>query len=235
MKRAILILISTFFIISTWAFAAEKSKILLQLESSQAAVDLLAGKVGGNSEASTALEQARASLKKGSDIYAKSRQTFGFNIGFGELKPEAEDEIKNHLQISDIFVATASSRLEAAKAASELETIDKQLASVKAKVKIFEDRKAELEKLRADAAKCQSATRDIEALKSENSRLSGQIEKQLSEIKALSAQLAEAKKEAVKSATPEKIAPPPATIPAATIEPPPASGQEPAKGGTTGK
>jgi chromosome segregation ATPase len=229
MKKTLFFLTSISFVISTWAFAAEKSKILLQLESSQAAVDLLAGKVGENREALTALEQARLSLKKASDIYAKSRQMLGFNIGFGDLKPEAEEEIKNYLQISDISVATATSRLEKARAASELETIDKQLATVKTKVKVFEDRKAELEKLKTDAAKCQSAAKDLETLKSENSRLSGQLEKQLAEIKALTAQLEEARKNAVKSATPEKIAPLPATLPAPGKETPTAKEQVPAK------
>jgi chromosome segregation ATPase len=229
MKRTILILISTVFVLSTGVFAAEKSKILLQLESSQASVDSLAGKVGENREASTSLEKARASLKKASDIFAKGRQMLGFNIGFGDLKPEAEEEIKSYLQISDISVATATSRLEKTRASAELETIDKQLASVKAKVKIFEDRKIELEKLKADAAKCQTASKELETLKSENARLSGQIEKQFAEIRALTAQMEEAKKAAVKSVTPEKIAPATAVPPAAVKEMPAAKEQVPAK------
>ena len=228
MKKTAFILTMTFFIAATWAFAAEKSKVLVQLDASRAAVDALAGKVGENREALTALEQARSYVQKATDVQTKSRQLFGVNIGFGDLKPEAEEEIKNYLEISDIAVATVTSRLEKARAASELEIIDKQSASVMAKIKAFEDRKAELEKLKADAAKCQSASKELEILKSENSRLSGQIEKQLAEIKTLTTQLEEAKKNATLPATPEKNSPAPATIIPAPVKEMPAAKEQPA-------
>lgn len=227
MKKTALMLIATFFISATSASAAEKSKVLVQMDASRASVDALAGKVGENREAAAALEQARAYLQKAADVQAKSRQLFGVNIGFGDLKPEAEEEIKSYLEISDIAVATAASRIEKARAASELEIIDKQAASVKAKIKAFEDRKAELEKLKADAAKCQSASKEIETLKSENSRLSGQIEKQLAEIKTLSAQLEEAKKTATVPSKPEKDPPAPVTPPAPVKEIPAAKEPSP--------
>lgn len=176
MKVASLILLTIFFVVSNSAFAAEKSKILSQIDATRAAVDALAGKVGENREAASSLEQARMSLKKASEIYGKGRQVLGINIGFGDLKPEAETEISNYLGTADSALATAASRLEIAKAASELEAIDKQLESVKAKVKVFDDRKAELEKLKAEAAKCQAVSKELETLKSEKSSLAMQVE-----------------------------------------------------------
>ena len=199
MKKTTIILVTAVLVTATSAFAAEKSKILVQLDASRAAVDALALKVGENREAAAALEQARTSLQKATDVYGKGRQMFGL----GDLKPEAEAEVKGYLEISDIAVTTAASRLEKAQAVADLEVIDKQLESVKAKVKIFDDRKAELEKLKADVAKCQSTARELETMKAENFRLSVQIEKQLAEIKALTVQLDEAKKNAVKAAVPE--------------------------------
>lgn len=251
MKKTAAILVVTLLVAATCAFAAEKSKILAQIDASRAAVDALAGKAGENREAAAALEQARASLKKASDLYGKGRQVLGINIGFGDLKPEAEEEIKGYLGVADNAVATATSRLERARAATELEAIDKQLTIVKAKVKVFEERKAELEKLKAEAAKCQTASKELEALKAEkisltmqvellmaersksdklkseqadllpkletlkveNSRLSGQVDKQRAEIKALTAQLEETKKTAVKAGIPE-IKPAPVVSPA---------------------
>jgi hypothetical protein len=220
MKKTALILITMFFVAATSAFAAEKSKIAVQLDSSRAAVDALAGKIGDNREAGTALEQARTYLQKAADVQAKSRQLFGVNIGFGDLKPEAEEELKSYLEIADIAVATATSRLEKARTASEFEIIDKQLANVKAKIKVFEDRKTELEKLKADAAKCQSASKELETLKAENTRLSAQIEKQIVEIKALTARLEAAIKPVSEPAKPEKTAPVPASLPEPVRETP---------------
>lgn len=229
MKKSTLILVTTVLLTAASAFAAEKSKILIQLDASRAAVDAVALKVGENREASAALEQARTSLQKATEVHDKGRQMFGL----GDLKPEAEAEVKGYLETTDIAVATAVSRLEKTRAAAELEAIDKQLESVKAKVKLFDDRKAELEKLKADAAKCLSSAKELETLKAENSRLSGQVEKQLAEIKALTVQLEEAKKTAVKAAIPDVKpvpVPPPAPvaeIPAAKEQPTPVAAPGP--------
>jgi DNA repair exonuclease SbcCD ATPase subunit len=191
MKRTFLIMITTFCISVSGSIAAEKSKIVIKLDASRAAVEALAGRIGENREAAGDLDQARLFLKKAADAHEKGLQVLGFNIGgLGTLKPEVEEEIKNYLDISDLSVATASSRLEKARAANELETIEKQLAGVKTRLKAFEDRKAELEKL-----------------KTENTRLAGQIEKQMAEIKALNSQLEEAKRAAAKREGTEPAAP----------------------------
>ncbi|MBI5484897.1 MAG: hypothetical protein HY888_10605 [Deltaproteobacteria bacterium] len=178
MKKTALILFATCCISASVSGAAEKSAILLKLDASRAAVEALAGKIGENREAATDLEQARAFLKKATDAHEKGRQLLGFSIGgFGTLKPEAEEEIKGYLEMSELSVTTAASRLEKTRAANELETIEKQLTTVKAKVKVFEDRKAELEKLKADAAKCATAAREVETLKAEKISLAAQVEK----------------------------------------------------------
>ena len=117
-------------------------------------------------------------------------------FGFGEMKPESEQEIKNYAEIAELSTTAAAARLEKNRAASELEALDKQLAAVKAKTKIFEDRKAELDKLKAQAAKCQAAANELESLKAENALLSSKAERQQAEIRALTAQLEEAKKTA---------------------------------------
>jgi len=176
MKKCAAILVTILLISGTCAFAAEKSKMQTQIDASRAAVDALAGKVGENREAAAALEQARTSLKKASDILGKGRQVLGINLGFGDVKPEAEEEIKNYLGITENAVATAASRLERTRAAAELEAIDKQLTGIKARIKVFEERKAELDKLKADAAKCQAVSKELEALKSEKSTLTMQVE-----------------------------------------------------------
>lgn len=176
MKNIAAVLVSMLLISANCAFAAEKSKLQTQLDASSAVIDVLAGKVGENREAAAALEQARTSLKKASDIFGKGRQVLGINFGFGDIKPEVEEEIKSYLVMAENAISTATSRIEKTRAAAELETIGKQLTAVKAKIKVFEDRKAELEKLKADAAKCQALSKELETLKSEKSTLAMQIE-----------------------------------------------------------
>ncbi|MDD5285087.1 MAG: hypothetical protein PHD54_04460 [Desulfuromonadaceae bacterium] len=229
MKRTILILIALFFVSSTWALSAEKNKTVAKLDASRATVDAIAGKVGDNREALAALEKARSYLQKASDLQTRSRQLFGINIGFGGLKPEAEEEINNYLEIVDNVVATATSRLENARTSTELEIIDKQLASVKTRIKVYEDRKAELEKLKADAAKCQVISKELETLKLENSRFSSQIEKQLAEIKALTDRLEEAKKTASEPVKSDKNTPVTVTLPVPAKEIPSAKEQTPVR------
>ncbi len=218
MKTSILILITTLCLSVSAAIAAEKSKALVQLDTARAAVEALAGKIGDNKEAAVDLELARVAIKKGTDISDKGRQLFGF----GDMKPESEKEIKNYAEIAELATVAAAARLEKARAASELEALDKQLTTVKAKMKIFEDRKAELEKFKAEAAKCRNSISELETLKTENGLLSSRSEKQQAEIKALTAQLEEAKKAAAHKEKVEPLKPlkamtssplsPPATV-----------------------
>lgn len=186
MKTTVLILITTCCISISAAFAAEKSKVLLQLDAARAAVEALSAKTSDNREAVADLESASNALKSAGELSEKERQLFGF----GEIKPEAELEIKRYLEIADLATTAAAARLEKKRAEAELETLDKQLAGVKAKLKKFEDRKAELE-----------------ALKAEKSKLASQQEKQQAEIKALTIQLEEAKKAASKKGTIDQAVP----------------------------
>ncbi len=222
MKTRLLILITTLCLSASAALAAEKNKALMQLDTARAAVEAMAAKAADNREAAAGLELARAAIKKGADAAEKGRQMFGF----GGIKPEAEQEVKNYADIAELETAAVASRLEKGRSAAELEALDKQLAGVKARIKLFEDRKAELEKYKAEAAKCQGAAGEIETLKAEKARLSARSDKQEAEIRELKARLEEAAKanvckEAAPTAAPVKTLPAPAETPAAK-EPVPA-------------
>ncbi len=190
MKNVILTLITILCISVSGAVAAEKSKALVQLDNARIAIENLSGRIGDNKEAAADLEMAKTAISKGSEVSEKGRQMFGF----GDMKPESEQEIKNYAEIAELSTTAAAARLEKTRAASELEALDKQLTVVKGKIKIFEDRKAELEKYKTEAARCRNELRDLEALKSENAQLTSRIERQQTEIKALTTQLEDAKK-----------------------------------------
>ncbi|MFH1026824.1 MAG: hypothetical protein V1791_02355, partial [Pseudomonadota bacterium] len=101
---------------------------------------------------------------------------------------------------------------------------------------------AELEKYKAEAARCQGAAGEIETLKAEKARLSARVDKQETEIRELKVKLEDAAKadvckEAAPTAAPVKTLPAPAAKEPAPAGPVPAveipDAQEPAPAAKT--
>lgn len=171
MNKLSFFLIALFGLSLSSAFAAEKNKTLLQLEATKSAVEATATKIEGNKEASADLERAKTALKQADESLTTGKSLFGF----GDINPEAEKEIKLAIDAAEVATASALSRVEFVRASTELEAIEKQFASVKAKLKLFEDRKAELERLRAESATCQKMSKEFEALKDEKTALTAKV------------------------------------------------------------
>lgn len=167
-----ILLISVLCVSVTTAFAADKSRILSQLDATRAVVETAAGKIEGNREAAGDLERARAALKDADESFKSGKSMFGF----GDISPEAENEIKLAVDMAELATATALTRMEFVRATAELDAIEKQFTAVKGKLKLFEDRKAELERLRLEAAACQKTGKEIETIKAEKAALMAQVE-----------------------------------------------------------
>lgn len=172
MKWIYLLLVSTLCLSTSNALAADKNKILIQLDASRAEVESVAGKAEGNKEAGADLTRARAALKNAEESYNAGKTMFGF----GDINPETEKEIKLSFDIADVATATALSRLELVRATAELDAIEKQFSSVKSKLKLFEDRKAELIRLRLEVAACQKTTSELEIAKAEKTVMATKME-----------------------------------------------------------
>lgn len=171
MKKLNFFLIALFSLSLSSAFAAEKSKTLVQLETTKSAVEMAAAKAEGNKDALADLDRARTALKQADESLTSGKSLFGF----GDINPEAEKEIKLAIETAEVATASALSRVEMVRASTELEAIEKQFTAVKAKLKLFEDRKAELEKLRLESAACQKMSKELEALKDEKTALTAKI------------------------------------------------------------
>lgn len=167
-----ILLISTLCVSVTTAFAADKNKILSQLDATRATVEAAAGKIEGNREAAADLERARAALKDADESFKSGKSMFGF----GDISPEAENEIKLAVDMAELATATALTRLEFVRATTELDAIEKQFTTVKGKLKLFEDRKAELERLRLEVAACQKTSNEFETIKAEKALLMSQVD-----------------------------------------------------------
>jgi len=172
MKWLYFLLILTFCSSVSSAFAAEKSKILIQCDATRSAVETAAGKIEGNKEAAADLERARTALKQADECFKAGRSMFGF----GDISPETEKEIKLSVDMADLATATALSRVELVRATTELEVIEKQFAAVKAKLNLFEERKTELERLRLEAAACRKTENELEIIKIEKAALASQVD-----------------------------------------------------------
>lgn len=177
MKWIYFVLISTFCVSVSSASAAEKSKTFIQLDAVRSAVETAAGKIEGNKAAAADLERARAALKSADESYNSGKSMFGF----GSINPETEKEIKLAVDSAGLAAATALSRIEFVQATAEFEAIEKQFAAVKAKLKIFEDRKAELERLRLEADVCRKTSNELEIIKIERDTLASQADQHAAE------------------------------------------------------
>jgi septal ring factor EnvC (AmiA/AmiB activator) len=177
MKWAQLFLVFIFSMLVSTVFAAEKNKTLVQLDAARSAVETASAKIGGNKDAAADLERARTALKQADESFNAGKSMFGF----GDISPETEKEIKVSVDAAEIATASALSKVEFIRATTELETIEKQFATVKAKLKLFEDRKAELERLRLEVAACRKISNDFEVIKLEKANLAAQVDQLNSE------------------------------------------------------
>ncbi len=172
MKWATLFCISIFCITVSDAGAAEKSRTLVQLDAARAAIEAAAWKTEGNKESAADLERAKTALKDADEIHKSGRSMFGF----GDVSPETEKEIKLSVDMAELATATALSRVESVRAAAELEAIEKQYAAVSGRLKLFEERMAELRKLRAEAEAYRKTSNELEIIKIEKATLQSQVD-----------------------------------------------------------
>ncbi|MCM0082532.1 hypothetical protein L4X63_13110 [Geomonas sp. Red32] len=202
------------------AFADEKSKAQKELETAKVAIDAFANKSGDSKLVTADVEAARAMLKKGEDAFKEGKPMFG------DLKPEAGRDVKHFAAMVELYLTMGQTRLDKEKDAEELKVMTAQITKLKARVKVFEDRNAELEKLRSDAILWDTAIKDMESVKSENAKLKEKNNKLILERKNMTAEIEKLKAEVeqYKPAAPVAApspAPAPAVPPAdAPVEPP---------------
>jgi len=190
---------------ATNSLAADKAKVRAQIDGASSALEAFIAKSGDNREVSKDLDQAHHQITRAFETFEKGGQLFGL----AGIKPEAEQEITHYLNLSDLYLTIAGYRVEKSNAAKELETLEKNLAAVMSKIKVFEDRKSEFDKLKGDAAKYQAAAKEVEVLKGDKRLLNAETERLSLEVKKLSEQLAEAKKNATLPKVEPKAAPDP--------------------------
>jgi len=201
--------------------AGEKTKAQTQLEAAKAAIEAFAKKSDECKLVTGDLEAAHSFLKKGEEAYSGGRTMFGL----GDVNPEAGQEIKFDTDMVELYLALGQSRIDNAKSTDELVVMSGLVAKMKAKVKVFDDRKAELEKLRASLVKFDATVKELDEAKAENARLAKKAGKLELERKAADAELDRLKAElarrdlAAAQATPASLATPALLVPTGAPSP----------------
>lgn len=173
-------------VMASWSLAeAAEPDISAQIAAKKVSVEQTAAQVGNYPLALAEMEKARASLKKAEQAYEAGKQWMGLR----GLKPEAEQEVRHHLQMIEMATALATSRATKGRTEEELAAVDKQLVLVKARVKLLEERKAEEERLRQLVRTCEAAAKEGAGRKEESGRLSAQLEQATAEKKKLQERL----------------------------------------------
>lgn len=169
----------------TASLADEKTKAQGQIEAAKAAIEAFARKSKDNKLVAQDIEAARSAMKRSEESLASNRSMFGL----GDISPETAGSVKHLTDLVDMHLTLGQSRLDSAKAAEELNLLSAQVAKVKARVKVFEDRKAELERLRGVQVKYEALLKEMEQLKSEKEQLAAKEAKLLDGQKALNIEI----------------------------------------------
>jgi hypothetical protein len=194
------------------AQAGEKPKAQSQIEAARAAIEAFSKRSDDNKLVTGDLEAARTLLKKGEEAFAGGRAMFGL----GDINPQAALDVKHFTDMVDLYLILGQSRIDKARAEDELKAMSSQVAKMKGKVKVFDDRKAELEKLRASVVKFEAIAKELEEVKAEKARLAEKVAKLELERKTADVELERLKGELAKRDLAAPVAP---AAPTAPVDP----------------
>lgn len=153
--------------------AADRAKSQGQIDAARTVLNEFKAKAGENKSvaadiaaAEQNLEKAAASLKAGEKM-------------FGGLTDEAEADVRHQTALLDLNLKVAVSKLEKSRIEAESVVLGKKIDAVQAKVKIFDDFRAEIARLKSELAASEIGGKELDKLKREK----GALEEQLAGVK----------------------------------------------------
>jgi DNA repair ATPase RecN len=130
----------------------------------------------------------------------------------GTVSEEAQQEVRHLMTLTDIALAIGSSKLERSRVEAEAALLSSRLEKVRSRVKVFDDYRSEIARLKAELAKSSGSAKELESLKAEKVSLQKQVDKLTAERELIAGQLEEARK-AVPKEVPVKTPHPAVTEP----------------------
>lgn len=162
MKRILLVVLSVLLMASA-ATAADKTKALLAIENARVAVTKLEQRGATNQLVADDIVRAKGYLQRAETTYKE-------NISWlllGNLSDAAEPQVRNYAEMSEIAAGIGLSKLEKIAYDTERQQLGKAIGEAQAKVNVFEQRAAEVAKLKSSAGKYDAAAQEIAELKTQ--------------------------------------------------------------------
>jgi hypothetical protein len=220
MKTFSTIAIAALLLVSSDIHAADRAKSQAQIDSGRTALSDFKAKAGESKIITDELNAAERNLEK-----AASAQKAGEKM-FGGLTDEAEADVRHEMTILDLNLKLAASKLEKSRIGAESAVLGKKIETVQAKVKIFDDFRAEIARLKSELAATEKGGKELEKLKKEKGSMEEQVldlkkgVKQLETLKAenlkLTSQLEKLQSEQKKLQADPVVVPVPETVPVKT-------------------
>jgi cell division protein FtsB len=141
MRRLIYLSIIPIFLLCTGIAQADREQAAFAIQKAKAFV----AKVKAKSEE---MKAPAEDLKKAQDFIGQAEATLKANTSIlGTLKREAEPGVLYHAEMAEISASIVLSHLEKISQEKEYERLEKMVPDVEAKIKIFNDKNAEIQRL----------------------------------------------------------------------------------------
>jgi uncharacterized protein YigA (DUF484 family) len=169
MRTFLTIATAAFLIVSSDVQAADRARSQAQIDSGRVALNDFKAKAGESKIVADDVNAAERNLEK-----AATAQKAGEKM-FGGLTDEAEANVRHEIALLDLNIKLAASKLEQARIGAESAALGKKIEAVQAKLKIFDDFRSEIARLKSKLADSQKGGRELEILKKEKGSLEEQI------------------------------------------------------------
>lgn len=180
------------------AAAADKDRTVAMIEAVRLNIGTFKAKAGDSKAASAELGMANSYLGRAEYALEKGKNFLGM------VSDEAKQDVRHQTAMAEISLAIGSSRLERSRIEGEAALLAARLEKVKARVKVFDDYRTEIARLKGELAKSSATSKELETLKAEKASLQKQVDKLTAEKELISRQLEQARTVAPKDTQPAK-------------------------------
>jgi regulator of replication initiation timing len=161
--------------------SADREKSQARIDSARSSLNEFKSNAGESKTIDAEVKAAERNLEK-----ASAAQKAGEKM-FGGLSDEADADVRHETSLLDLNLKLAASKLEKSKIEAESAVLGKKIDVVQAKVKIFDDFRAEIARLKEEVASTGKAVKEFEKLKGEKISLEEQVAKLSGEMDKLGA------------------------------------------------
>lgn len=168
MKKFSTIAALVFFAVTATVAHADKDQVLFTIQKVKANINKVQTKSDDSKMSIAELDKARDYLKQAETELNRNKTLLG------SLKKAAEPGILHLTELAEIELAIASARLEMASQEKENRRLEALIPTLESQIKVFEDKNAEIRRLKEEIAKPKTAAKGLD--KPEREKLAGKLE-----------------------------------------------------------